>query len=105
MASATKTTQLHTAAVATAPGRAFRGDGYARVLIQITGLTTGTVTFEASVNGVTYVGILGAPPATGTGALTATANGCFALAAWPYIRANLTAWSVGATTITACGMP
>ena len=65
MASASKTMVLHTAAVAPAPGRVFRGDGFGRVVLQITGLTNGTVTFEASVDGTTFVGILGAPPSTG----------------------------------------
>lgn len=96
---------LHAAAVATAVGKSYRGDGYTRVVMQITGLTTGTITWEASVNGSTWVGILAAPPSTGTGALTATANGAFVMAAWPYLRANLTAWSSGATTVVAAGMP
>lgn len=45
---------------------------------QLTGTFTGTVTFEASVDGTTFVGLMMYPSTSGTGALTATAVGIWA---------------------------
>lgn len=49
--------------------------GKGSVGVQLTGTWTGTVTFEASLDGTNYVAIKGTPLASVTGASTATGNG------------------------------
>ncbi len=48
---------------------------FREVSVQLLGTWAGVVTFEISNDGTNWVGILLAPPSTGTGALTAAANG------------------------------
>lgn len=45
-----------------------------KVVIQLTGTWTGTVTYEVTLDGTTWVAILGTPTTTATQASTSTAN-------------------------------
>lgn len=58
---------------------------------------TGTVTFEASADNITFVGIPGAPAATGTAVLTTTAAGTwrFSASGFRYIRVRVSAYTSG----------
>lgn len=48
-----------------------------KAVIQLTGTWSGTVTFEVTLDGTTWVAILGTPTTTATQASTATANGAW----------------------------
>ena len=96
---------LQSAAVATGVGTAMDVAGLRWVGVQVTGITSATITWQVTVDGTNWVGILAAPPSTGTGALTTTADGIFlvdvtGLAAF---RANITTWASGTITVTALG--
>lgn len=69
---------------------------------QIQGVTTAAVTWEASLDGVNYRGFLMAPTTTGTGALTATADGIYRgdVTGFLFVRARISAWTAGTITIT-----
>lgn len=97
---------LQSAAVATGNGAVMDVAGLHWLTVQVAGITTATITWEVSVDGTTWFGILAAPPTTGTGALTATADGAFSVnvAGFPLFRARISAWSSGAITVTAMGV-
>lgn len=69
---------------------------------QVKGITTVTITWEGTVDGTNYVGFLMAPVTTGTGALTATADGIYrgTVAGFTQVRARISTWTTGATTVT-----
>lgn len=95
---------MQKAAVATGNGTAIDCSEYATAGVQVVGITTATITWEVSNNdGTTWVGILGAPTTTGTGALTATADGIYIInvAGIQRLRARISAWSSGTITVTA----
>lgn len=77
--------------------------GFRWVGVQVVGITSATITWQASIDGTNWVGILAAPPSTGTGALTTTADGVFRVdvSGIAQFRANITTWVSGATTVTA----
>lgn len=110
MPQAYKMQKLHTAAVALADGETFRGfseeGAYKRLFVQIKGITTATITWECSIDGTNWTGILLSPVTTGTGALTATADGIWQLLEGVpmYFRARISAWTSGAITVTAYGV-
>jgi hypothetical protein len=58
---------------------------------------TGTVTFEASADNITFVGIPGAPAATGTAVSTTTAAGTwrFSVSGFRYLRVRVSAYTSG----------
>ncbi len=92
---------FHTAAVATANGAVADVANYDVIGIQITGISGDTITWETSIDGTNWVGLLVAPVTTGTAALTSTADGVFALdcSGLALIRARLTR-SAGTVTVT-----
>lgn len=97
---------LHLAAAVIDPGAEMApesmADGsFATWTVQITGLTTGTVTWQGTQDGSTWLGFLMAPTGTETKALTATANGIYRgdVRGFKKVRANLTALSGGTPTI------
>lgn len=101
-----KTAILHLAAAAPATGAEMApvsmADGaFATLTAEITGLTTGTVTWQGTQDGSTWVGFLMAPTTTETKALTATANGIYRgdVRGFKKVRANITALSSGTPTI------
>lgn len=98
---------LQTAAVATGDGTPMyptQNDmgAYNTLTAQISGLTTGTITWEGTIDGTNWSGFLMAPVTTGTGALTATANSICrgTVTGFTQVRARISAWTSGATTIT-----
>ena len=62
---------------------------------------TGTLSFEASADGINYVAIPGAPASTGVGTLTATAAGTwrFNVSAFRFIRVRCSAYTDGTLTV------
>lgn len=62
---------------AAAPTLTFDVRGFKKVALQLDGTFTGTVSFEASVNGQTFVAFNMTPSNSGTDAASATAVGCF----------------------------
>lgn len=71
------------------------------VSIQITGTWTGTITFQGSTDGSTYVSLLMSSATAGTGATSTTSNGVFsaARAGLTSIRATATAAMTGTAVI------
>jgi hypothetical protein len=69
---------------------------------QVKGITTVTITWEGTVDGTNYVGFLMAPVTTGTLALTSTADNVYrgTVTGFTAIRARISAWTTGATTVT-----
>lgn len=97
---------LHTAAADVGTGAEMAPDSmadgsFAAWTVQITGLTTGTITWQGTQDGSTWVGFLMAPTTTETKALTATANGIYRgdVRGFKKVRANITALSSGTPTI------
>jgi hypothetical protein len=94
---------LQSAAVATGNGTAIDVSNYDVMGVQVAGITSATITWETSIDGTNWVGILVAPVTTGTGALTTTADGLFALdvSGLALIRARISTWVSGTITVTA----
>lgn len=96
---------MQTAAVATGDGVALDLSGLPSATLQIAGITTATVTFEATVNGTVWIGVALASlnSTTRARALTATADGLYLFDGAPGVqslRARISAWTSGAITIT-----
>jgi hypothetical protein len=96
---------FHTAAVASATGTVIDVGGLEFVCVQVTGISGDSIAWEATVDGSTWVGVLATNQTTGSAALTATANGLYAMncAGYAQLRANLTR-SAGTVTVTGLGM-
>lgn len=67
------------------------------------GLWNGTITFQATLDGTTWVSIRAVPVATGTGATTTTAAGIFQIDASGClgVRAKVTTYAAGSMDVTA----
>lgn len=96
--------QLHTDAVATGDGVVLDMAGVEGVAVQIVGITSATITFEATVDGATWVGVALANlnSATRARALTATADGLFLFESAPGVkqfRARISAWVSGTINV------
>lgn len=76
--------------------------GMTRVGIGVSGTWTGTITFEASNDGVRWVPVGVTPFASGTSVLTATANGNWQINVgdWVAVRARLSTLLTGSPVIT-----
>ena len=70
---------FQSAAVATGNGTAASVLGRGGLAVQVTGITTATVTWEGTIDGTNYVGLYATNIATGVLGLTATANGVYLL--------------------------
>ena len=94
---------LQSAATATGNGTAIDVANYDTVGIQVTGINGDTITWEVSIDGTNWVGILAAPVTTGTGALTTTTNGIFVLGVTglAFLRAKISNYSAGSITVIA----
>lgn len=70
--------------------------------IQLSGTWTGTVTFEATIQGSTWVALNLLPSNSGTAASTATANGAWGdvMHGWSAVRARFSTASSGTATVT-----
>lgn len=81
--------------------------GLAHVAIQITGTFTGTVTFEASIDGITYVALNMTPPNSVTPATTATAAGLWTgnVGGLAIVRARCSAYTDGTIVVSIQAAP
>jgi hypothetical protein len=77
-------------------------DGVGSFTIQITGTWTGTIQFEASVDGTTYVNINARTTNSGTVGVSTTANGVFRAPrpGYQFFRCRASAWTSGTATVT-----
>ncbi|HJT91849.1 MAG TPA: hypothetical protein VJ777_07890 [Mycobacterium sp.] len=75
------------------------------VSIQVAGTWSGTITFQGSVDGVTYVSALATNQTTGATSTTTTANAVFAMgnSGWQFIRAYGTSIASGRAVVTIVG--
>lgn len=96
---------FHAAAVASSTGTANDVSGLEYASVQVTGISGDSIAWEATVDGTNWVGVLATNQTTGSAALTATANGLYALncAGYAQLRANLTR-SAGTVTVSGLGV-
>lgn len=96
---------LQSGATATGNGTALNCGGLAAVGVQVEGITTGTVTFEGTIDGSTWYAVRVYKPADGSVATTATADGLFVapVAGMDQFRARISAYTAGTITVTAKG--
>jgi hypothetical protein len=97
---------LQTAAVATGNGTPIDCRGFSWLAIHVVGITSATITWETSLDGTNWFGVLVAPPVTGTGALTTTADGVFRVqcAGFGFFRARISTWVSGTINVIASAM-
>lgn len=71
--------------------------GHNVATIQVTGISGDTITWEATIGGGTWAGLMVTPLSTGTAALTATANGLYrvTIAGLRTLRARISNHSSG----------
>lgn len=98
------TVLLQTAAVAVGNGVALNVEGQDAIVVQVVGITTATITWEANVDLTTWVGVALADLTSTTRArsLTTAANGLFLLEFAPGLkqfRARISAWTSGTITV------
>jgi hypothetical protein len=76
--------------------------GYDLLTLQIVGITTATVTFEATVDGATWVAVKFTNMTSDAAATTATADGLYRATVRGYrqVRARISAWTSGTIDIT-----
>lgn len=95
---------LQSAAAATGNGTALQTAGFGSARLQVTGTFVGTLTFEGTIDGTTWVALEGVNT-SGARVTTATATGLFlfSVAGLMAIRARVSAYTSG--SITVLGMP
>lgn len=81
--------------------------GWGTAAVQIAGTFTGTISFEVSVDGYTFVACSVTPPGSTTSVTSATAAGVWAgsVAGMRVFRARASAWTNGAATVTVQAAP
>lgn len=99
--------EMHSAAVATGNGTALdcteAAEGAkAYAAIQIVGITTATITFEATIDGSNWVAIEFTNLNDAAAATTATADGIYRalVIGLLQVRARISAWTAGTITVT-----
>ena len=77
------------------------------VSFQLTGTWTGTVTFECTVDGTTWVALQVFPSTSATGATTATVNGAWAITSnpWAGVRCRFSTATSGTVVVTIKNAP
>lgn len=98
---------LQNGAEATGNGEDLLVNNYGAASIAISGTFVGTVTFEASANGVDYFAIKGLNRTSEASATTATATGLFyiALPGIARVRARISAYTSGEITVKGIAVP
>jgi hypothetical protein len=93
---------LQSAAVATGNGTVMDVTGLSWGVAQIQGITTATITWEATIDGTNWQGLRASLLSSGTAAATATADGLYQidLRGLTQIRARISAWTSGTITVT-----
>lgn len=73
------------------------------LVMQVTGITTATINWEATVDGVNWVAVLATNLTTGTAATTTAANGLFRLdcTALAQVRARISGYDAGTINVLA----
>jgi hypothetical protein len=101
-----KVVPMQVAAVATGNGTVIvttelDGGAMTAVTFQVTGITTATITWEATIDG-TWVAVQATNLNSGTAATTATADGLyrFTCLGLMQVRARISAWTSGTITVT-----
>ena len=91
------TTTLQSAAVATGNGTALDVKGWTLANLQVLGITSATITFEATIDGTNYVAVRAKNLNTGAISTTATANGIYSVdvSGLSLFRARISAWTTG----------
>lgn len=99
--------KMQVAAVATGDGTAatpvaMENGAFNTLTAQVQGITTATITWEATTDGTNYKGFLMAPTTTETKALTATADGIYrgTVTGFVSVRARISAWTTGTIYVT-----
>ncbi len=93
--------KLHDGAVATGDGKSMfpvsMNGHYNKLAVQIVGIVTATVTWECTVDGSTWKGLLARPTTSDTAALTATADGIYRMdvTGLAAVRGRISAWTEG----------
>lgn len=100
------TATLQNAATATGNGTPLAVDAFDQAAFQVTGITTATITWEATVDGTNYVAVsvIDLNSATRARATTATANGLYLLdgiGGLVLVRARISAYTSGTITVVA----
>lgn len=101
-------TTMQDAAVAVGAGEPLVMDGFRDAVIQVAGITSATITWEASLDGTTWLGValVALSSTTRARALTTTADGQFlfdSVGGMLQVRARISTWVSG--TITVIGRP
>ena len=98
---------LQSAAVATGNGTAIvctdiDGGGYSTLTVQIKGITTATITFEATIDGTNWETIQFTNLSSAAAATTTTADGLYRVTTLGLIqvRTRISAWTSGTITVT-----
>ena len=100
---------MQNAAVATGNGTAIdvvtgTDGGFETLDLQVQGITTATITFEATIDGTNWVPVAAMTRAdNSTMATTATADGIYqvSVGGLRQVRARISAWTTGTITVTA----
>lgn len=102
-----KSLLLQSAAAATGNGTAVdcteaSGGSHKTLALQVQGISGDTITWEATIDGTNWKGLLVTPLSTGTAALTATADGLYRVDVTGLIqfRACISAYGAGTITVT-----
>ena len=98
---------MQNAAVATGNGTAIEtidasSGAFTVLAMQVTGITTATITFEATIDGTNWVAVTAKNLNGGVEATTATADGIYTImvAGLPKVRARVSAWTTGTIYVT-----
>lgn len=94
---------LQDAVSAVGNGQSISIGGLTAVGLQVSGITTATITFEATVDDVNWIAVTAFNQNTGAAATTTTVNGLFLIgcAGLSQVRARISAWTSGAITVKA----
>ena len=97
---------FQSAAVANGNGTAADVGGLAAVGVQVEGITTATVNFEATIDGSTWYAVQGVNLNDGAVATSTTADALFLVpvAGVDQLRCRISGWSVGTITVTGKGV-
>ena len=97
---------LQSGATATGNGTAMDVGGLAVAGLQVTGITTATITFEGTVDGSNWVAVRALNLGTGAVGTTATADGVFEVpvAGLSQLRARISAYTTGTITVVGKGV-
>jgi hypothetical protein len=99
--------KMQDGATATGNGTAWTTDtgGFNTLAMQVEGITTATITFEATVDGSNWVAVQATNLTSGTAATTATADGLYRLdvSGLYQVRARISAYTSGTINVTGRG--